>query len=342
MADVDEVSLPRGPTFGCEEVHAVFAIDFGPSAPGGISPFFSGEVLYKRQGTDGTWTPFTTLSGGLAGTFSPARPFRFNRVSLTGVNADLHLCAVTINPNRYTNVAAPGLLLHSVRHFNANTEASGQELGQWVGWDDVGAVASGTPKTIIDVGCAGLSNPGTGKDDLHVCVVADDGRLLHSIQDGVSAVWTPFGDVGTQAGNAGPFTRVDCAAQGNQLYVVAVTNSGRALFTIRGATSWRLFEDVQNAASFPLSQFDRVTDVAVGFYNAGLPTGQSQLYVVAAMYVPSGLAYTVRSSQPIAWQTAIPGGPRQWKPWANLETETGYTDGGSFSSASVGARPRLP
>jgi hypothetical protein len=85
--DLDIAAVPRGSPSGCEESHVVLIPANGPSV--GVFP---GEVFYKRQLIDGTWTMgFETLSAGLSsGTFSPGRPWRFGRISLARVNDDLH------------------------------------------------------------------------------------------------------------------------------------------------------------------------------------------------------------------------------------------------------------
>jgi hypothetical protein len=333
ISDVDEISIPKGSVYGCDETHSIIAINYGPiPAPGVPSSFVYGELLYKRQRTDGTWNLFTTLSGGIGASFTPSRPYRFRRVAVARVGANLHVCGVTVTPPSGTAVD-PGKLLHGVRVDNPG---GAPELRMWTGWDDVRTLTSSMLPTVADVGCAGVTNLTTGGEQLHVCVVTDDGHLLHSIQDSPTS-WEAFGDVAAQAGNMGPFTRVACAANNGQLYVVAVTTSGRALFTIRGATAWRPFEDVVNAASFPFSNLDQVYDVGIGFCNDGLPAGQTQLNILAS--AASGLHYTILSNQPIAWPGS-PGGPSPWKPWANLETETAYTDGGRFSAVCVGSLPR--
>ena len=85
--DLDIAAVPRGSPSGCEESHVVLIPANGPSV--GVFP---GEVFYKRQLIDGTWTMgFETLSAGLSsGTFSPGRPWRFGRISLARVNDELH------------------------------------------------------------------------------------------------------------------------------------------------------------------------------------------------------------------------------------------------------------
>jgi hypothetical protein len=86
-----------------------------------------------------------------------------------------------------------------------------------------------------------------------------------------------------------------------------------------------------------------VYDVAIGLWNNGLPAGQWQLIVVA-MAFEGATFYTIRSSQPVAWQNP-PGtnqSPTPWKPWTDLMAETAYTEGGGFTSATVATRPLLP
>lgn len=328
LSDLDEVTIPQGSAYGCEEAHLVLAVNARS-----IGTSFPDELLYKRQRANGTWNAFTTLSAGLGGTFSPGRPFRFSRVSATKVDVDLHVCAVTSAP---TGVSLPpGKVFHAFRRHSSSADAAGDELGQWTGWSDVGALTGTDPGKIVDVACAGAVNPTTRSEELHLCVVTSDGRLLHSIRN-AAAAWAPFGDAGQNAGHTGSFVRVACASHGGQLHVVAVTSAGRALYTIRTATAWRPFEDVQDAASAPLSSLDKVSDVAIGFYNEGLPNNQWQLNVVAT--TSAGLMYTVRSSQPFA--SPVVGPMRVWRPWSSLESETGYVDGGVFARACVGTRPR--
>jgi len=338
LIDLDIAAVPRGSPSGCEESHVVLIPASGPSR--GVFP---GEVFYKRQLIDGTWTMgFETLSTGLGGgAFVIARPWRFGRISLARVNDELHACGITANYGSST--MDTGILAHTVRHFDTTLDAGGFERNQFSAWEDVAGLA-GTSGTFVDVGCAGVRNPDTNSDELHVCAVSDDGRLWHSVRFG-STSWTHLTDVAAQAGSNGPFSRVDCAADGNLLHVVAVGQDGGLWYTIRGVNGWRAFEDVRNAPAhmFPFPSPGHVYDVAIGLWNNGLPAGQWQLIVVA-MAFEGATFYTIRSSQPVAWQNP-PGtnqSPTPWKPWTDLVAETAYTEGGGFTSATVATRPLLP
>jgi hypothetical protein len=167
--------------------------------------------------------------------------------------------------------------------------------------------------------------------------VTNDGRLWHAVRDGGTSAWTPFGDVGAQAGNSGRFIKVDCASEGSQLHVVAITEPGQILYTIRGVNSWRPFEDVVAAATvgngLPTQEL-RAWNVSVAFCNGGLPSGQWQLNIVASTLMSAPrLAYTIHSSQPVAWDQLPQGGASLWKPWANLLDETGGGgEGGEFGN----------
>jgi hypothetical protein len=332
VTDIAEVAVPQGSIYGCEESHVLMTINSGPGAPF----VFAGEMLHKRQRTDGTWTPFTTLSGGMGFTFTPARPWRFDRVAVARVNEELHVCGVTVQPSSASFAVNPGVLAHAVRRYNAGADAAGLELRQWSDWTEVSSFTRNLGRA-ADVGCAGVQNPATGREELHVVVVTDRGQLLHSIRTGPTS-WLPFGDVEALAGARGPFTRVDCAARGNLLHVVAVGQHQRAWYTIRSTTQWRPFEDVQNAAAAPLSVIDPISNIAVGLYNQGLPSNDWHLIIVGLSMNPY---YTVRSSQALLWPPTV-FGPRQWKPWTNLVDETNYTDGGRFAGAAVSWRPLRP
>jgi hypothetical protein len=327
ITDLDEVTIPQGSRYGCDVAHAVLCVDRG----------LAGELVYYRQAANGTWSTLTTLSSGLGtGSFVPALPWRFGRVSVGRVAEELHVCAVTKQAENYTRES--GKLAHTVRTFNANLDAGGFERQQFTDWNDVTGTI-GLTRPVVDVACAGVRNTTAGNDELHVCAVLDDGKLWHAIRSAAGS-WTVAGDVAAQAGQNGPFTRVDCAALGNQLHVVAVNTGGEAWYTIRAPNAWRAFENVGSGATTPSAN---IVDVAIGFWNEGLPAGDWQLIIVATvsgpLYPTSPLYYTVRSNRSVAW----PGGagPSQWKPMADLVGEANYADpstGGSLASASVSSR----
>lgn len=343
--DLDIAAVPRGSPSGCEESHVALISRNGPSLS--IIP---GEVLYKRQLMDGTWTMgFETLSTGLgSGAYVPAKPWRFERISLARVNDELHVCGITKNYGSST--MNTGILAHTVRVFDPRLDAGGFERAQFSNWEDVAALATGSG-SFVDVGCAGVKNPSTNNEELHVCSVGDDGRLWHCVRTSPT-LWTHLTNVAGQAGTAavgsnGPFSSVDCAADGNLLHVVAVGQDGSLWYTIRGVNGWRPFENVVNAPP-PVNPFSRpghVYDVAVGLWNNGVPAGQWQL-IILALGGPGSAFYTIRSSQQVTWQPPLTGEgpqpPSTWKPWTDLMAETAYTEGGAFSSATVASRPLFP
>jgi hypothetical protein len=336
--DLDQVAVPQGSPSGCRETHFVMSVSSGPLT--GLVP---GDLLYHRQLTNGTWKSFFTLSeGGMNNSaIIPGKPWRFFRVSAANVNGELHVCGVTM---QQSGISTPAGLYHAVRRHDARLDAVGSgvaELAQWVGWTDVLAL-TGNPGTVSDVACAGVRNPATGREELQVCIVTANGLLLHAVraEDGT---WTPFGDVEQVAGTFGPFSNVDCAASGDLLHVVAATRALRAGYTIRSATSWRTFEDLQTAAGPAPVQPNQITRVGIGLFNEGLPSGQWQLIVVTTgttlVTVPVSTFYTIRASQPTTWD---PGAPASlWKPWANFQDEAGSTTTGEIGGVCVTSRPLL-
>ena len=251
----------------------------------------------------------------------------------TGI--DLQVCGVT--STRDPSQFGPGRLLNGVRS-NTQDIDGGPDLRMWKAqWKDMLA-ETGQNEHILEVACAGVLNPTTGVEDLHVCVVTKDGRLLHSIRNSSTATWTQFGDAGVQAGRGSGFTKVDCAGNANQLYVVAITNAGEALFTIRAPNAWRRFEDViaqagvgTTGSALPFQY--NATDVSVAFCNGGLPSGGWRLNILAMgwFHGPRGLGYTIRASEPVVWPQSPSGTSSVMKPWAMLLDETGGGgDGGEF------------
>lgn len=324
--DIDEISVPIGSVSGCRESFVFFV-----AIPRGTE-----ELLYLRQRTDGTWAgPFTTVHG-LGSTNPSTFVYPIHKVSVARVGIELHVCGVTSTRDR--SAFGPGRLLHAVRP-NTQDLDPGYELRAWQGqWKDA-LDATGQNEHVVDVACAGVMNPTTGREDLHVCVVTNDGRLLHSLRDAATSTWSAFGDAGLQAGRASGFSKIDCAGHANQLYVVAITNTGEALYTIRGPSAWRPFEDVIAQAGAGTTGSDlpfqyHATDVSVAFCNGGLPGGGWRLYILASgwMHGPRRLGYTIRSSEPVAWPQLPGGGSSILKPWATLLDETGGGgEGGEFS-----------
>lgn len=292
-----------------------------------------GDLLYTHQKFDGTWTPAMLLNPTLR---FPAPP-SFARVSLASVNQELHICGVTGN----------GDMFHSSRRKNVAGGDPGAEVFSRIFSTDVESVA-GERGRFVDVGCAGVLNPTTGQDELHVVGVTDDGRLWHTIASGVGVTlglfgsWTPFDDVENHIGDLGEFVKVDAAANGGQLHVVGVTRTGRAWHSIRIPAQWRAAEDVVIAVPSPLTNLTPVDDIAIGFCNEGIPPDGprdvSQLNVVLVM--GGKLQHTVRATHPIAWTPLSL--PTPWKPFTDLNLAAGFPGGGTLASPSISERPFGP
>jgi hypothetical protein len=336
--DIDEIAVPVGSAYGCLESHVLFVGE----------PDFAGQehLLYQRQRADGSWTQLFDLSRGIGGSGAPAAAFPFGRVSAARVGTELHVCGAT--SERTPSAFGPGILLHGIRPNDREIDP-GYELQVWRRqWQPVGSLPGvQVPGRVVDVACAGVPDPATSREDLHVCVITDDGRLWHAVRNSETMNWTQFGDAGHQAGNSGRFRKVDCASLGSQLHVVAVTSiqdGGKALYTIRNGNGfWRAFEDVLHSATtgneLP-NRGQQPHDVSVAFCNGGLGAREWRLYVLVGALYPEMLGYTILSEQPVAW----PGLPQshadsRWKPWSNLLDESGGAAGAGlgaeFTSFSV-------
>lgn len=329
IRDIDEIAVPVGSVYGCLESHVLFVAAARANS--------KELLLYQRQRADGSWTPVFNLSVGIGGTIVDAAPFTFARVAAARVGTELHVCGVS------SGAFGPGILLHGIRP-NEHDVDPGVEDRAWSGpWQNVGRLA-GVAGPVVDVACAGVADPTTGREDLHVCVITNDGRLWHAVRNSETMDWTQFADAGLAAGNRGHFRRVDCTSLASQLHLVAVTSvqdGGKALYTIRnGVGAWRGFEDVIDAATtgngLP-NRGQQPHNVSVAFCNGGLGTGDWRLYVLIGALYPETLGYTIHSNQPVAWPDLPQGhADSTWKPWSNLLDESGGGGtGGAFGNENT-------
>lgn len=331
--DIDEIAVPVGSVDGCLESHVLFVRSSPPSSNDQL-------LLYQRQLMDGSWTSPFNLTQGIGGTISPGTPYPFGRVSAARVGTELHVCGTASETT--SGDFRPGTLLHGIRPCDRVTNP-GYEDRVWSGqWRDAGSLA-GVAGPVVDVACAGVADPTTGREDLHVCAITNDGRLWHSVRNSETATWTQVADAGLAAGNGGKFRKVDCAGLESQLHVVAVTSiqdGGQALYTIRNGTgAWRAFEDVIDRATvgngLPATPSLQPHNVSIAFCNGGLSAGQWRLYMLIGALYPETLGYTIHSNQPFGW----PGLPQShadttWKPWSNLLDESG--GGGTRGAGGFG------
>jgi hypothetical protein len=333
-ADVDELAIAGG----LHEIHVVYVV--GPNLGqlpfvGGVAP---GSIAHAVQSYDGGWSAFF-LPNRLVTTGQPGGPLggdlgrqaSFLRVSTASVKFELNVCAVE----------AQGQLEHAIR-ASVPTPSDGStipESRRWeIGWTDVERAGAGEKGKFVDVGCAGVYNPATNAEELHICGVTDNGHLWHSIVTGTS--YAPFGDVEGQAGEKGDFVAVDCAPNASQLHLVAVNKDGRVFHTVRIASgTLSPFEDVLNASAAPFSYLGKARDVAIGFCNAGIPTDGSDLSQLNVVTTGDDVLHTIYSVNKVDWGGLA--GERHWMPQVSLASKTGMGNGNWFGF-SVASRPFFP
>jgi len=329
IRDIDEIAVPVGSAYGCLESHILFVWQARSYTP---------ELLfYQRQRPDGSWTPSFYLSQGIGGSTNAGSPYRFGRVAAARVGTELHVCAVTSEVNPW--VYQPGILFHGISP-GGDIDPGYEERVWKEPWRYLGGSLAATPGPAVDVACAGVPDPTTGRENLHVCVITNDGRLWHAVRNSETTNWTPFTDAGLAAGNRGHFRRVDCASVGGRLDVVAVTtiqDGGQALYTIRSDNgTWRGFVDVIDLATTGNglhNQGWQPHNVSVAFCNDGLDTQDYRLYILIGALYPETLGYTIHSNHPVAWPGLPQGHPDStWKPWSNLLDESGGGAGGAFGN----------
>jgi hypothetical protein len=139
------------------------------------------------------------------------------------------------------------------------------------------------------------------------------------------------------------------ATQNEELHACAVTEDGRLWHSVRtGPTSWTPFGDVEAQAG------------AHGPFGAVDCAADGNLLHVVAVSRDGRAWYTIRSVtawhrgscrspqllhdpvEPANCLAATAFRPEPLEPWTDLIAETGYTEGGSFETASVPWRPLPP
>ncbi len=283
-----------------------------------------GDIGYLRRKADGSQTSTLALniSGGL--------PRNFSRVSAAVVNHQLHVCGLTggsINVEA-RNRTSPG-----------DTSEARTFLDAWVD----PAVKLG-PFNFVDVGCAGVYNPKTATDDLHVLGVTKEGLLLRTVHPGSVTVgtlaWSPWEDVETSLGrDLGEFVRVDAAARPLRahLAVTAVANDGRVWY-IPDRGGWGAPHDVVadvNLITAPFTTIVTVDEVAAAFCDADVPPRRGadddwELNIVLRVPATNRLLHTILAGVSTQWGAGPGGGapasPSLWKPFTDLTNLTGYND----------------
>ncbi|HMV30880.1 MAG TPA: hypothetical protein PKA50_02065 [Gemmatimonadales bacterium] len=320
--DIDEVWLRDTRVPGYDNVVQV-------ADSGGITP---NRLALHRQDARGAWA----LDG--AARFADESQGQvlletFARVSVTALADTVAVCAVT---------AAFDFDVEAVAAFRV-PGTSEIPIGDVEQWGD--RPATGPPPPLAspvtrhgagevgdpaDIGCAGVTGPG-GFPELHVCLVTTDGHLWHTIKrDGpldhdVGDAFTPFADVEAQIGDIGTVTRVDCAARGGTLHLVAVAEQGgrqHVWHTLRLADgSWRASRQPDGTVAgaddvlaivyggAPIGV--TIGEVAVGFCHEGVDQAQEPLLLIA-WQMDQELPYVAWTPSPRAWWPTDP--PRTYSP----------------------------
>ena len=220
----------------------------------------SGILFHTIRHADGSWQPFGDVKGQIGD------PGHAAEVAAAGVNGDLQAAGRTDS----------GSLFHTIR-FSAE--------GNWQPFGDVKDQA-GDPGHISAVACAEVGG------DLHLVAVTDGGALVHTIRFSPAGNWQPFGDVKGQAGDPGHISAVACADVGGDLHLVAVTDGGAFVHTIRfsPAGNWQPFGDVKGQAGDP------------GFVSAVTCAEVAGDLQLVAITDAGGMFHTIRFSTAGNWQ----------------------------------------
>ena len=319
--DVDTVNNPVE-----HEAYEVFTLTGAATLPGAPRPVPArGEIGILRFNPDGS--VFGPTSIGLPQ--GPAPPFPTNgffRVSATVANSLLRVCGL-----------ARGDIWIDTRDRTADHADGTPEdrifRQQWARPED-----SLGDRAFVDVACAGVWNPATASDDLHVFGVSQDGHLLRTVSSsGQLSSWTPWEDVEVSLSrDLGWVRHVDAAGRLShaQLAVVESTEEGNAwYFENRG--SWQHLRNIVldvNAVTSPINTLISVGEVAVGFCDADVPqtgTEDWQLNILLQDQNNNRLLHTILAGTATSWHLPTGGvisSPSLWKPFTDILAATGRTD----------------
>lgn len=132
------------------------------------------NVLEHALKTGSTWSPFGDVRGVvLAQNPGSLDPGLFHLVSCSGIDGQLHVCAIS-----------SGRLIHTIRRADGSWTAFGDVVAEVVRENP----ASPSPSGLGSVSCAGVNG------ELQVTCVDGNGVLWHTIRRG-DGTWFPFGNV---------------------------------------------------------------------------------------------------------------------------------------------------
>jgi hypothetical protein len=331
-----------------------------------------GNPFYRHQDSNGRFGGIVALpnvvpvpGNGPLGS-SSERSARFIRVSATMAGQDLDVCAVASSLDSMED-QTKWRLYHARRMGLPADQAEGDRwaVGGNTGniWDDIGLSGAGQAdnRGFHDVGCASVTDPVGGAEQLNVCAVTWNGHLVWSARE-LDGSYSSFADVGKQLGvEDGNFANVSCVGRDGLLYMLATwgQKSGvlgitedepTAKFTVHTPNGWRPFIDVRAAASTPpANDLGPVRDVAIGFCNAAVPADPRQAQLTIALLRASNAVTTTVFTQALqVWSPLQPAS--SWMPRdtvndpARPNPNSPFSDHATniYSGISVAEQPFLP
>jgi len=347
----DQVWNVGGPGPSDDEVY--FAATEARTA-GRVGDF--GDFLLSIQTARGTWAPWYTPNHVDAGTsYATHLMGGFQVVSLAVANGDLQICAVasdrsggrTINPLwQVSREKSEGLGPH----------------GTYRRWLRLKMVP-GHGEGFQDVSCAGVRNPQTGVDDLHVVAMTKDGQLWHTIargplptsRTGSPATWTEWDNLGARLGIASRIETeswaYDIAASPTPgvLNLVAVGSTGggppRLLHFVRFASgNWSPGTDLFAGAPTKVATPPRLTGtlvrVSIAACQHGVSAGRQHLAI--ALLSSPGIYFTIASTSREDWDGSELTGATYIRPWEDLAALSGFRSKPSPIGITITERPFAP
>jgi hypothetical protein len=295
------------------------------SRPGKIGR--PGDIMINVQGATGFWTPWVvanSIEDGTTYAVPLPRLSNFTRVSLALVNGELHICAVR----------ASGELLHVSR----TVTAPGATTTTYRTWLDVESVAGERGK-FVNVACAGVRNPSTGTDDLHLVGNTEDGHVWHAVASGPAMTgtsgspssWTTLNDLENALGTELAYSDItDAGATSGVLNLVSLTGVGNGPFNLMhyvrfNSGSWSGGTDlIAGAPGAPPTFVSGRVAIARCQYGVQ-PAGRQHLAV--ALQAGNHVYFTVASSSVEDWDGNSSTTDTYLRPWEDLAVMSGFEPG---------------
>jgi hypothetical protein len=343
--DIDTVNNPND-----HEAYVVYTVAGGPIITTPSRPVPYGGIGFERLLPDGSSRSMVFPRPNFAGTGG------FSRLSAALANSQLYVCAIWNWKGSLAGRGGDILVEPRGRTSETNRPEGEPEDRYFRQWWTAPENANGD-RDFVDVGCAGVLNPATGVEDLHVFGVTKDGRLLRSVNpraDGRNP-WNPsilgWEDVELSIGRElGVIRHVDAASRPHrsQLAVVASTEDGTAWYLGNPGDAGQQVRDIVadvNATTAPFSTIISVGEIAAGFcdYHVEPRRGAEddwELNIILEDQNLPRLLHTILAGVSTQW-TASTGGvsssPSLWKPFTDI-----FVAVGGLSPAGSATRSLAP